>query len=68
MKGYLGYIAHGLRENGGPIMVSMDNYDLNVYTPNGTRETHDMAIQYTQHPSADSHEEFGHNMEYDCDS
>ncbi len=27
-----------------------DNYDLNVLTPNGKRETHALAIELTQHP------------------
>ena len=31
-------------------MAWMDNYDLNVFTPNEMRVTHAMAIEYTQHP------------------
>ena len=33
----------------GLIMEWMDNHDVNVYTPNGTRETHQMAIILTIH-------------------
>jgi len=40
----------GLNLNGGTVMAWMDNYDLNVFTPNGMRETHAMAIEFTQHP------------------
>ena len=41
----------GLDVNGGPVGVWCDNYDLNIYTPNGARETHAMAIEFTQQAS-----------------
>ena len=31
-----------------------DNYDLNIFTPNGRRETHAMAIEFTQQKAASS--------------
>lgn len=46
----------GWSVNGGPIGVWCDNYDLNVYTPNGARETHDMAIEFTQQAKKNSFE------------
>ena len=44
------YTFRGLKTNGGTIGSWVDNYDLNVFTPNGCRETHALAIELTQHP------------------
>jgi hypothetical protein len=50
------YTARGLAKNGGTISAWCDNYDLNVFTPNGKRETHAMAVEFTQHPTFDAQE------------
>ena len=42
----------GLERRNGPICSWCDNYDLVVFTPNGRRSTHAMAIEFTQHPSS----------------
>ena len=44
------YTVSGLVKNHGTISAWFDNYDLNVFTPNGMRETHAMAIEFMQHP------------------
>ena len=38
-----------LLNDGGLISSWCDNFDLQVYTPNGCKETHSMAIEFTQH-------------------
>ena len=40
--------SRGLRKNGKIIASWCDNYDLQVNTPNGQRETHSMAIEWRQ--------------------
>ena len=42
------YTSRGLRKNGKIIASWCDNYDLQVNTPNGQRETHSMAIEWRQ--------------------
>ena len=42
----------GLERRNGPICSWCDNYDLVVFTPNGRRSTHAMAIEFTHHPSS----------------
>lgn len=54
--GEQGFSAMGLSVNGGLIGVWCDNYDLNVYTPNGAQETHAMAIEFTQQATENSFE------------
>ncbi len=44
------YTFRGLPENGGKLSSWVDNYDLNVFTPNGCRETHALAVEVTQQP------------------
>ena len=39
----------GLYNDMGLISSWFDNFDLQIYTPNGCRETHSMAIEFTQH-------------------
>ncbi len=39
------YTARGLSRRGW-----CDNYDLNVFTPNGKWESHTMAVEFTQNP------------------
>lgn len=51
--GEQGFSAMGLRVNSGPISVWCDNYDLNIYTPNGSRETHAMDVEFTQQAPQD---------------
>ena len=41
----------GLERRIGPIFSWCDNYDLVVFTTNGRRATHAMAIEFTQHPA-----------------
>ena len=48
-----------LRQGGSPISAWFDNYDLQVWTPNGRRETHSMAIEFTQ-PSDDRQDSQNH--------
>ena len=43
--------AIGLMRRVGTIFGWFDNFDLLVFTPNGRRETHAVAIEYQQHPS-----------------
>ena len=43
------FTFRGLHTDAGLISAWCDNYDLQVYTPNGCRETHAMAIEVTQH-------------------
>ena len=38
-----------LRKDDSPMSAWYDNYDLDVRTPNGRRETHAMVIELTQH-------------------
>lgn len=33
----------------GLVSTWCDNFDLNVFTPNGMRETHSMAVEFVQH-------------------
>ena len=33
-------------------MSWVDNYDLNVFTPNGCRETHSLVVELTQQPES----------------
>lgn len=40
-----------------PICAWFDNYDLNIYTPNGTRETHAMAVEFMQRESEPSNDD-----------
>ncbi len=44
------YTLRGLNENGGELASWVDNYDLNIFTPNGCRETHALAVEVTQQP------------------
>ena len=44
----------GLNKMTGPLSGWCDSYDLLVYTPNGRRETHCLAIEFMCHPSEDS--------------
>ena len=51
MRFYVGqkdYTARGLKQNAKIIGSWCDNYDLQVNTPNGQRETHAMAIEWRQ--------------------
>ena len=41
----------GLLDGNGLISAWCDNFDLNVFTPNGMRETHSMAVEFVQHGS-----------------
>ena len=43
-----GIQCQGLDANRGPVYGWFDNYDLNVFTPNGKRETHAMAVEFSQ--------------------
>ncbi len=42
------YISRELRMNGAQIGSWINNYNLHIYTSNGKRETHAMAIEFTQ--------------------
>ena len=42
------FTFRGLVNDGGLISSWCDNFDLQVYTPNGCRETHAMAVEFTQ--------------------
>lgn len=42
-------IYRDLLNTGGLISAWFDNFDLQVLTPNGNRETHCMAVEFTQH-------------------
>ena len=55
--GEKGFNDRGLTPKGGTIGPWIDNYDLNVFTPNGRRETHALAIEFTQHPSENQTDE-----------
>ncbi|MES9884496.1 MAG: hypothetical protein ABW185_26930, partial [Sedimenticola sp.] len=44
------YTFRGLSENDGKLASWVDNYDLNIFTPNGCRETHALAVEVTQQP------------------
>ena len=44
------YTFRGLKKEEGTLGSWVDNYDLNVFTPNGCRETHALAIEITQQP------------------
>ena len=46
------YTFGGLSENDGVLMSWVDNYDLNVFTPNGCRETHSLVVELTQQPES----------------
>lgn len=35
----------------GPIFSWADNYDLYIASPNGTKTTHTMVMEFTQHPA-----------------
>ncbi|MES9884700.1 MAG: hypothetical protein ABW185_27970 [Sedimenticola sp.] len=47
------YALRGLKPNGGELSSWIDNYDLNVFTPNGCRETHALVVEVTQQPTDD---------------
>ena len=49
LTGEQDFTFRGLFNDGGLISSWCDNFDLQVYTPNGCRETHSMAIEFTQH-------------------
>ena len=49
MTGEQDFTFRGLLNDGGLISSWCDNFDLQVYTPNGCRETHSMAVEFTQH-------------------
>ncbi len=55
------YISRELRMYGAQIGSCINNYNLHTYTPNGNRETHAIAIAFTQQ-SLDEDED------YTCDS
>ena len=44
------YTFRGLKKNGGELASWVDNYDLNIFTPNGCRSTHALVLQVTQQP------------------
>ena len=44
------YTFRGLSKNGGKLGSWVDNYDLNIFIPNGCRETHALVIEMTQQP------------------
>ena len=46
-------LSGNLRPNGGPISAWIDNFDLKLFTPNGMRETHCLAIQFSQSENTD---------------
>ena len=46
------YTFGGLSENDGVLMSWVDNYDLNVFTPNGCCETHSLVVELTQQPES----------------
>ena len=46
-------LSGNLRHNGGPISDWIDNFDLKIFTPNGMRETHCLAIQFSQSDNTD---------------
>jgi len=41
----------GLFRDIDPIYSWADNYNLSIASPNGTKTTHEMVIEYTQHPT-----------------
>lgn len=48
---YTGNMPHklrGLKSNSSPICAWNDNFDLNISTPNGCRQTHSLVIEFTQ--------------------
>lgn len=49
MTGESEYAHRDLVNDSGLISCWCDNFDLQVYTPNGCRETHAMAIEFVQH-------------------
>ena len=49
MTGESEYAHRDLFDDSGLISCWCDNFDLQVYTPNGCRETHAMAIEFVQH-------------------
>jgi hypothetical protein len=55
------YKLRGLQENGGTLGAWVDNYDLNIFTPNGCRGTHALVIEVTQQPPDDEDENQGAN-------
>jgi len=46
-------VIQGLNPDGLPVNSWFDNYDLNIFTPNGKRETHAMAIEFMQQQQVD---------------
>jgi len=46
-------VMQGLNPDGLPVNSWFDNYDLNIFTSNGKRETHAMAIKFTQQLQVD---------------
>ena len=42
------YTFRGLKRDDGILSSWVDNYDLNVFTPNGYRESHALVVQVTQ--------------------
>ena len=44
------FSSRGLQMGAGALSVWVDNYDLNIFTPNGCRGTHALATEVTQHP------------------
>ena len=57
-----GFTAQGLKRDGKPISAWIDNYDLQVYTPNGNRETHALAVEFTQPSDSLSDSDDDENM------
>ena len=45
------YTFRGLSRDGGTLASWVDNYDLNVFTPNGCRATHALVVEVTQQPT-----------------
>ena len=46
-------VVQGLNPHGLPVSSRFDSYDLNIFTPNGKRESHAMAIEFMQQQQVD---------------
>ena len=51
------YTFRGLKRDDGILSSWVDNYDLNVFTPNGCRESHALVVEVTQQPQEDEVED-----------
>ncbi len=52
------YTLRGLNvDDGGELASWIDNYDLNIATPNGCRETHALVVEVTHQPTNDVDQE-----------